>query len=458
MRLLDLRGQTWWFKRAIPADCRKRFGGRTAHLVNLQTSDIRVAKRRRDQLEAETTEYFELIRQGGAAQEVSPREWGLRYREVLTDPATDRGDGGPDDYSDYDAARDAAEARAETYRGRDRSEFEDALHGRVPVEQHLDSYLASTSIAPKTKNERRGLVMRLANWCATEGLKLPDVDRREAGRYVDGAIQPMHPRTAKKHVTALRGYWEYLRRRGYVDGTEKRDNPWSDQYEAPTGRRAGRTGRKPEREFTADETRALLYGEPDAGEASQFDDVTRQVTKIGLLSGMRQGEIVTLQVADIERDAGDGFGRVFDLKASKTEAGVRKVPIHPDLDSLIDALLMDDKGRRRADSDWLFPEFEDMPDPGDTFGKRFKRFREARGVAEKREGQRRSRVNFHSARRWFITEAERARQPETTVALVVGHVTEKRDGITFGTYSGGASGAQRRACVEAVKLPSEDRQ
>jgi integrase len=59
-------------------------------------------------------------------------------------------------------------------------------------------------------------------------------------------------------------------------------------------------------------------------------------------------------------------------------------------------------------------------------------------------------TNFHSFRRWFITEAERAGQPESIIAAIVGH---KRKGMTLGVYSGGPSGVQFAACIEAVKLP-----
>lgn len=455
MRLLDLRGQIWWFKKAIPADCRKAFGGRATHLVNLRTSDVRVAKQRRDELDAEVADLFRQVRAGGTIQEPSPRELGERYRELLSDPALERSTDGPDEVSEFDIALLSAEDRAERLRGRAQSEFLDALHGRVAVDQHLEAYLTAKSLASKTTSERRGLVGRFAQWCDKEGLKLPDIDRRAAGRYVEAVIQPMHPRTAKKHLTALRGYFDHLRKRGHVSFKEARDNPWNDQYEAPTGRKGGTNKEELERPFTAEEVRALLFGKPLAGKPTQFDEVTRQVTLIGLLSGMRQSEIVGLRVGDVLDDGGDGYGRTFDVTNSKTDAGVRKVPVHPALSELIDALMTDPSGQRRAAGEMLFVGFAGKANPADTFEKRFRRFRKSRGVHDKREGQRRSLVNFHSARRWFVTEAERAGQPETTVAVVVGHVTEKRDGITFGVYSGGPSGAQRRACVEAVQLPGE---
>lgn len=72
-----------------------------------------------------------------------------------------------------------------------------------------------------------------------------------------------------------------------------------------------------------------------------------------------------------------------------------------------------------------------------------------------REGKRRGLVNFHSFRRWFITKAEQAGQPESVIAVVVGH---KRPGMTFGVYSAGPLLEQARACVEAVKLPEEKKE
>jgi integrase len=82
--------------------------------------------------------------------------------------------------------------------------------------------------------------------------------------------------------------------------------------------------------------------------------------------------------------------------------------------------------------------------------KLFGRFRKAVGVDDQLPGQRRSLVTFHSFRRWFITQAERAGQPESIIAAVVGH---KRAGMTLGLYSAGPDREQFTRCVEAVKLP-----
>jgi hypothetical protein len=66
-------------------------------------------------------------------------------------------------------------------------------------------------------------------------------------------------------------------------------------------------------------------------------------------------------------------------------------------------------------------------------------------------GNRRSRVNFHSFRRWWITSAEQAGVQENLIAAVVGH---RRPGLSLGLYSSGPSLEQLRTAIEAVKLPT----
>lgn len=434
---------------AIPAACRGHFGGKAVYRLSLETSDIKAAQERRDAVERDTGRLFADIRAGKviSADRVAAKDRGALWRETIRQLGEGPGedDVSPGELSLADIAVDLASEEAEKLPEQERREFANAFAGRASVDQYLEAYLKSIKLADKTTDERRGLVMRFTRWCDKEGLRLPDINRRAAGRYVTDEIEPMHPRTAKKHMTALRGYWEYLRRRGHVDFTEARDNPWNDQIE-PNRARKGVAGQdEEERPFTTEEVKALLSPAPE--KPGNYDEQIEQVLTIGLLSGMREAEIVTLRVGDIF-DGGDGHGLIFDVKDSKTKAGLRQVPIHSDLMPLVDTLKAD-----KGPTDWLFSEYAKKPRPGDTFGKRFKRYREARKVDDKREGRRRSLVNFHSARKWFVTQADRAGFPENVVAAIVGHEREEPKKITFGVYSQGPSGTQKRSCVEAVKLP-----
>ena len=444
MRLLSLKGQVWWFKRDIPAACRASLGV-TAWLRSLETSDIRVAKVRRDELELETTRLFADIRSGKslAPGSASPALRGNLWREAIT-ALSEEVDANDDDdgegSEELDLARHAQDAERDALRAADKRTFDDARLGRVPVDHYLDAYLDALKVAPKTAKGRRGLVKRFAAWCADEKLTLDKINRKVAGRYVTAMIDPLHAVTASAHLLALRQYWIYLHARGHISNGDPQGAPWTGQQIKNNSRRIERGDLESERAFTNTELNALLH----APYPPQMDPAHRQqlvdAIKISLLSGMRMVEVVSLWVEEVHDE-------VFDIQQGKTDAAARKVPIHPDLVELVERRTL-----HKGPKDWLFHELRIENDPGDTFGKRFRRYRMHLGVDDKREGKRRSLVNFHSARRWFTTEARHAGNPKETISDVIGHHADKKD-ITFGVYTPGASEAQRRACVESVRLP-----
>lgn len=428
---------------AVPAAVRHHFlgkdgKGKTAIVESLDTSDLRVAMERRDAKERDALDLFKAIRSGAV---ITPREQtaeqrGSLWREALGN--IQRADDG-DAYAD---AIYAAEVEADQFRGRDQARFDNALAGRVAVDHYVDAYLKEARLAEKTTNEWRGLVKRFGRWCDKERLRLPDIDRRNAGRYVSEEIADMHPKTAKKHLSAVRGYWEYLARRGLIE-VEQTGNPWNNQLQPQRGKKGSVEASMTERPFTPDELWKVLAG-PGDGKAGQFDRQLRDASLVGALSGMRLGEIVTLTV-------GQTSGGWFNVTDSKTQGGVRRVPVHSGLVELVD-----ERSKGKGPGDMLFHELAGVKNAAAVTTKRFTRYRVACGVDDKLEGRRRSLANFHSLRRWFVHETEQAGQPETTVASVVGH-TEGRKSMTFGVYSKGPSEEQRRACVEAVKLPPRPR-
>jgi hypothetical protein len=158
MRLLDLRGQVWWFKRAIPASCRPAFRGVTTYLVSLETSDVRVAKARRDEVEVETLRLFAAARAGESPTGLSPAERGALWLAILRPIADVRAVGKEtsndsaameigrsltDEEMEPDAAelaRYAEEAERESLRGASRTAFENARLGRVSVCELPSSY------------------------------------------------------------------------------------------------------------------------------------------------------------------------------------------------------------------------------------------------------------------------------------------------------------------------------
>jgi integrase len=433
------KGRTWWFKRAAPKDL---WGvlGRTAFMRSLETSDRRVAEQRRGAAFAECEATFAAARARLTSGPDPVLDEALAWQEERRSWEADRfawaartfhgnaSDENADAFTHL--LTDTAERIGREHGEEEEGRFLRIAAGAVPVDFHIDAHLREAAISPRTAQERRTAVRRLKEWRPLADLSR--FDRRLAGRYVSERLAEGHPKTANKAISNLSAYWRWLVERGHV-----LDNPWTGQSVKRPRSRAQAPSKR-ERPFTDDEIARLLTAPAPA--RMQGMARLRDAMRIAALSGMRIEEICRLTVADCA-------GEMFNVRASKTEAGVRKVPIHPELREIIE--------RRRADKAPAAYLFHDLEKRGGgersmPLSKQFTRFRRAIGVDDAEEGRRRSLVNFHSFRRWFITKAEQAGQPESTIQAVVGH---RRQGVTFGTYSAGPLQDQMRACVEAVRLP-----
>ncbi len=290
----------------------------------------------------------------------------------------------------------------------------------------------------RTRGDDRRALGYLEAWCKANAVHptVEAIKRKVAGRFIADLPTiatsakggpPLTGRTVNKYVTSLSGYWKWLAARGMTD-----ENVWRGQF-LPKERVETEDGERP---FTDDEVRKLLAGDPPM-------KALGPLMRIAALIGARIDAIASLRVKDSENGT-------FRFKRQKRESKERFVPIHSALVPLVEELT-----RAKGPDDDLFPEFP-VPPPGSQRErsmpavKAFGRYRRSVGVDERRPGRKRSLVNFHSFRRWFITKAEQAGINGDIIAFVVG---QKRSGMTLGLYSGGPTLAQMGACVEAVKLP-----
>lgn len=421
---LELRGRRWWAYRTVPPSLRPVVGRRNLRR-SLETSDLAEAIRRKPAAMAEFAEILEQARTGSGSPD--PAERGARRWHQFESQLVRQSD-------TTLTAEDRAHLfvterlKIEAQYGPEAAFRFEQLVSKPPgeaIDAHVAAFHAQTRTAPKTKAEQSTAIRRLIAW--GPDLNLRTVDRRTAGRYVsDGLTFTQSPVTKNKQITCLSAYWRWLLRRGIVN-----ENPWREQF-LPI---KGHTDTQDERPFTDDEIKTLLVNAVDARLADTM--------RIAALSGMRIEEICLLRVAD----CADGL---FQIRKAKTQAGVRVVPIHSALAPMVAA-----RCRGKRPEEFLIHELGPAPKKGatrarsDTLSKQFTRYRRDVGVDDVAPGQRRSLVNFHSFRRWFITKAEHAGIPPWTIESVVGH---KRSGMTLGVYSQGSSVAQLRACVDAVRL------
>lgn len=437
-------GTTWYVVAEVPRTLQGVLGKKRL-LKSLETDDLRVARVARwNALATLKTQIAEcrastskdgdpLLLEAMAFREEFVRADAARRNELkheIADRAEeiDLAAGAPrEDYDPFDEGTPAS---------RQATDFARLATGKAtPADIYVDRWLSSSTYGERTKADARMAIGQFRSWCekSDQGFFIESITDRVASNFRDDFFVKAgaHPKTANKKLSALRQYWEWLDRSFGVQ-----PNPWMRKSLPKT--RAHRVAPDgplgPERPFTDDEIRKLLVGPADK-------DLSN-VMLIGALSGMRLEEIGQLRVGDCK----DGL---FSITRSKTAAGVRTIPIHSALDPLVEQLT----GTRDVKS-YLFPDFPNTGwDDNRTMAisKRFAYYRKKVGVDDKRPGARRSKVNFHSFRRWFATKAEEAGHRENIVADIMGH--EGNVGITFGLYSNAQLKQLKKDCVESVELP-----
>ncbi|MBN9433487.1 MAG: integrase [Bosea sp.] len=303
----------------------------------------------------------------------------------------------------------------------------------TPLDLHHAAYKASLSVKARTLADDDRALDYLTQWCRANHLRpaVEAITPKLAGRFMDdlaSMTKGVSPVTLNKYLRRLSRYWQWMEKRHYAAS-----NVWHRKtLEEPTSR-----GGEEERPFTDSEMVKLLEGDASPAMAD--------LMRIGALTGARLDAIVCLSVGDCV----DGF---FRFKPQKKEKEARACPIHPVLLCIVAS-----RSEGKDHSDPLFPEWPGPKKAGSMRERSFKAsnqftdYRRLVGVDEVIPGKRRSLVNFHSFRRWFITKAEQAGQPEHIIASVVGH---KRQGMTLGRYSSGPLFEQARQCVEVVSLPT----
>ena len=290
------------------------------------------------------------------------------------------------------------------------------------------------TIKPRSLTDDVRALDLLLNWCRTNGIDpyLERVDIRTAVRFMDdiGTFADLGWASSTKYLGRLKRYWAFLLKRAIVT-----DNPWIHcRLEKPD-----EDADAEERSFTDVEVQTLLMGSAPRG--------MMDVMMVAALTGARLDAVIDLRVGE----CADGW---FTFKAQKKEKRSRDVPIHPVLRELVALRVAGKTPEDDLFPEWPVPKAEgSMRERSSYFSKRFTAYRRELGVADVVEGKRRSLVNFHSWRRWFITKMERAAVNGDLIAAIVGH---KRSGLTLGRYSEGPEMEAAKKAIAKVRLPPLD--
>lgn len=174
---------------------------------------------------------------------------------------------------------------------------------------------------------------------------------------------------------------------------------------------------------------------------------------LALYSGARLGELVQLHLRDVVIDGPvpyidicetvDKPGTGQPKKHVKSEAGIRKIPIHPDVMELGFAEFVA-RQRKLKRSPRLFHavKFGADQQASTTFSKFFARVLDKQGLKDPA-------LTFHSLRHGMQDALRDARQPQYIIDRLFGHASQ----TTAGEYGIGASLDVLADAVRSVKLP-----
>nr|WP_275441852.1 tyrosine-type recombinase/integrase [Pseudoalteromonas sp. CNC9-20] len=153
---------------------------------------------------------------------------------------------------------------------------------------------------------------------------------------------------------------------------------------------------------------------------------------LGAYTGARIEEIAQLKVEDVKTKDGITF---LSIDESKSNAGLRDIPVHNDILPLVNSLV------ESSPDGYLLPK-EKITSNGErssAIGKRFGRLKRSLGYDE--------RYVFHSLRKTLSTLLERLGLHHNQAAEITGH---EKVGETYGTYSVGLTIVEKAELLNQI--------
>jgi len=222
-----------------------------------------------------------------------------------------------------------------------------------------------------------------------------------------GPTANLKRKTAQRYVSSLSSLWTWLEARGLAQ-----DNPWLRQG---VGKKSKR-GETPTRKQWTDEALVKVLS---GTFTPRYTAILHDLVKLALVTGARLDELCALKASDVYKQE-DGWW--IEIQQGKTEAAVRKVPVH---DSAVHVL-----ERRKGSRGYLFEGL--VPGGPDkrrswNMSKTFGRYTHKLDLKDERQ-------TFHSLRNTFVEVMEGAEVPLSTIELIIGHA---RQSLALGGYSKG---------------------
>jgi integrase len=435
---------TWYVVKKVPKDRVAVVGQKNIEL-SLKTDSLVEAKRRlpgalmeiQARIDAKPVDPVVRILERAAAER----------RSILSTPDTRIYDedipGGSDSLRDivtelalehaYDIERQFGQEVAQRYAA--------VIHGKgLTLADQIEPWLAAeTHITEQTKAQHRKAVAELFAFLGSKAVLTTDVTFYKARDFRDdhllGKLE-LTAKTANRYISSLSSLWRWLIDNRHI-GDEKTAprslNPWLGLGVAK--KKAKGSGEKRTVGWSPDELLTILG-------SRYLGDTLRPLVLLAIYTGARIEELCQLRVQDVHEDDATAIPYLH-IRKSKTEAGVRDVPLHPVLRPLVASLV--EAARGLTQEGWLLPNLKSGGAGGD---KRSHYPSKAFGIMTRdRLGLTDEAKKFHSFRANAITALQRAGINAQTIGQLVGH---ENGSVTFGVYSDGLLVKQLAEAVEKI--------
>ncbi|HDT6531167.1 tyrosine-type recombinase/integrase [Raoultella ornithinolytica] len=374
----------YYIRIAIPEWLRSAFGGRKTLVRSLNTSDLRVARRKRDVI---ADEYH-------------------RVREIAEPP---KPDSLQDTISYLQSVAKYAKASPTAHRA---NKPENKLAPSCPsLVKMLDVYLLQNAEILKlgTLSKTKKAVELFLDYLKRSDIRLNDINRTTVTGWLDAMNGVKAVQTQANYLSALACVLDLASAR-YHDAPPIQANPFR-LHKLHTAK-----SRTSYEAFTNNEVIALLRGLQEAGEVELFD-----VASIAAYSGMRIGEICNLRPENII--VIDGI-TCFQVLEGKTANAARICPIHS---TLID--MVSERCQKPYNGFLFYRASITKREDGKRSSWHVNRFgRLKRDILPDSENK-----VFHSFRHAVISKLNAAGVDESRIALLVGHSFGETE--SFKTYS-----------------------
>ena len=402
------RGNTWYARMGIPEDVRHKLGHKREYIQSLRTPDRKIALIQSKPLIAEWKNAIHIAR--GNASAIQKTALMMRH-EAYADTEVNADTGMSD--ADY-----AAEDIADGLDGIEQEEFYSYYTGRkgTPFNHFASEFIKATYTNAKTAGDAQRSIDLFTAYCPT----LESVSARAVMKWIDGETRSQS--SVSKTKTFLSKYWKYLQQRDYVSRDHK---PFTD-IELPKTLKA----RQPREAYTDEEVALIL----ERLHLKQ-DNALTAITTLAMYTGARISELAGLRVDNVVTVDGITCLKIDD---AKTKAGNRAVPMHPEIQELVQTLITD------SVDGYLVSGVKSKGGKdrrADVLGKRY-------GRLVRNDCLLPSTKVFHCFRNTVATKLENAGIPENIAADIVGH---DKATMTYGLYSGGTSAQQKLEAVKAIK-------